>query len=147
MAIQHWNPARDLHRLRDTVNRVFDETLASSIDAGPPDGTWRPALDLFEEPERYVVRADLPGVGAQGVDLRVEEGTLVVSGERRTDGAAGREAYLRSERPSGRFAARIRLPPSVDISKIAATQRDGVLEVVLPKLREAAPPRIAVTVR
>jgi HSP20 family protein len=144
MAIQRWDPLGDLVRLRDRMNELFEETLSRSgpaDDKGSVEPTgWRPAVDLFEEPDRYLLRADLPGVAATDVDVQVEDGHLVLRGERRMDAAVQRESYLRVERPYGRFRTRIALPSSVDRDRIQARHRNGVLEVALPKKKEERGP-------
>jgi len=144
MAIQRWDPERDLVRLQDHVNRMFEEVLSRSSTPDGADlarpGDWKPPLDLFEEPGHFVLRADLPGVAATAVEIRIEEDRLVLVGERRND----QESYLRLERPFGRFSAQIALPASVDRERSHASHRNGVLEVVLPKKKEAAPSRIDV---
>jgi len=140
MAIQRWDPFRDLLRLQDRVNRLFDESLARSGTAdGAHESTrpaWQPPVDLFEAADRYVVRADLPGVEGSSVDLQVEDGELVLRGERAFDPAVPREHYLRLERPHGAFVLRMALPDSVDRSAIGASHRNGILEVTLPKRKD-----------
>jgi HSP20 family protein len=144
VAVQRWDPLRDLLELRERMNRLFEETLSrsGSPDVGPG---WRPPLDLFEEAERYLLRADLPGLGSSEVEIQVEDGRLVLRGERRPEPGVAREAYLRIERPQGPFAVEVALPPSVERSRIQATHRNGVLEVVLPKRKPGAPTRIDVS--
>ena len=148
MAIQRIDPLRDLADLQARVSRMFDEALARAFTpAGGEDPTaWTPPVDLVEEGSRYLLRADLPGVAPAEVEVHVEAGTLRVRGERRRDPGVPRESYLRAERPSGRFALHFSLPPSVDAAAIRATQRDGVLEVDLPKKQAAAAERIRVEV-
>ena len=150
MAIQRWDPIRDLMQLQERMNRLFEEALARSTVPGP-NGTpaaagWKPPLDLYEEPERYVLRVDLPGIGPGEVELRVEDGQLSLCGERRIDGAVPRDAYLRVERPHGRFQVQLTLPPSVDWSGIQATHGNGVLEISLPKRRERTVTRMPIAV-
>jgi HSP20 family protein len=144
MAIQRWDPQRDLVRLQGDVNRMFEEVLGRSTvpeggDRARP-GDWKPPLDLFEQTGHFVLRADLPGVAPADVEIRIDRGSLVLSGERKLD----QQSYLRMERPFGRFSAQIALPPTVDHHRIQASHRNGVLEVVLPKRREEAPTRIDV---
>jgi HSP20 family protein len=102
-------------------------------------------MDLFEEPERYILRADLPGVSASDVDIQVEDGNLVLRGERRIEGDISREAFLRIERPYGEFRLQVALPASVDASSVQATHRNGVIEIALPKKKEALPTRIEIS--
>ena len=144
MAIQRWDPQRDLVRLQENVKQMFEEVLgrSSSLGAAEPTapGRWRPPLDLFEEAGHYVLRADLPGVMASEVEIKISNGNLILFGERKID----QEAYLRVERPSGRFSAQISLPPSVDRDRIQANHRNGVLEVVLPKRKHEQSSQIEV---
>jgi HSP20 family protein len=149
MAIQRWDPLRDLMQLQEKMNSMFEEALSRAVG---PDGAqtlasagWKPPLDLIEEPERYILRADVPGVSAGDVDIKVEEGDLVLRGERRMEEEISREAFLRIERPYGEFHLQIALPTSVDPSLIQATHRDGVIEIVLPKKKESLPTRIEIS--
>ena len=150
MAIQRWDPFRDLVRLQDRVNRLFDESLARSGAARPADAaarpSWQPPVDLFEASDRYVIRADLPGVESASVDLQIEEGELVLRGERTLDPSVPRERYLRLERPHGTFVLRMALPDSVDRVGIEASHRNGVLEVTLPKRKEEPLGRVRLSV-
>jgi len=148
VAIQRWDPVRDLIRIRESMNRLFEDALGRSAPppaaAGALPGDWQPAVDLFEEHERYVLRADLPGVEPADVQVCVEAGSLFVRGERRRDNGVAAEAYLRMERPLGRFSAQVVLPPSVDPQRIQARHHNGVLEVVLHKRDEEPAARIDV---
>lgn len=136
MAIQRWDPLKDLLQLRETMNRMFEDALARS-SAGGSDaiGTaaWTPPLDLLEEARRYVLRADLPGVESADLEVKVEDGRLTLRGQRKPDAELAHDAYLRIERPSGPFTLQLAIPPSVDAQQIEARHHNGVLEVVLPK--------------
>lgn len=131
------------------MTRLFDEALSRSAGPGtvenPASGGWTPPLDLFEEAERYVLRADLPGVAAGDVDVQIQNGTLSLRGERRPDPGVAAESYLRVERPHGRFSVQVALPDSVERGDIKAAHRNGVIEIVLPKKRVAAPSRIEIS--
>lgn len=148
MAIQRSDPLRELHRLQENMNRLFEEVLTRSSGSATLEasgsGAWKPPTDLLEEAERYVVRADLPGVDAADVEVLVERGRLVLRGERRRAEPGSDEAYLRVERPDGRFLVQIALPASVDQQRIQASHSNGVLEVFLPKRRDESPGRIEV---
>ena len=149
MAIQRSDPLRDLTRIREKVNRLFEDVMARSpaTEGGEMLTTgWKPRVDVLEQGERYILRADLPGMSSSEVELEVEDGTLILRGERKMDASLPREAYLRVERPYGRFAIQISLPPSVDSRAIRASHHEGVLEVVLPKRQEDTPGRIKVQV-
>ncbi len=150
MAIHRWDPNRDLMQLQERMNRLFEDVFARSAAAGGAEpvlsGGWTPAVDIFEQSDRYVLRADLPGVPSGDVEIAVENGTLSVRGERKSDPAVPREAFLRMERATGKFSVDIALPPTVDRDGIQAAQRDGVLEIVLPK-KEKGPERVKIEVR
>ena len=148
MAIQRWDPRRDLADLQKRMNQMFDGALARSV--GPDGGAvvtegWKPPVDLFEDGERYVLRADLAGVAATDVNIRIDDGTLHLRGERKPDQNVARESYLRVERPTGRFAVEVSLPPSVDQKAIRASHKNGVIEILLPKKREQTPSQIQVS--
>ena len=149
MAIQRWDPQRDMIELQGRMNRLFDDALSRSIGSEPAENVgstaWRPPVDLIEEPARYVLRADLPGVGASDIEIQVEDGKLLLRGERRQDPGVSRESCLRVERPQGRFAVQITLPPSVRHTAIRATHRNGVVEVLMPKRKDEPPSRIEVS--
>jgi len=150
MAIQRPDPFRNLVDLQERMNRLFEETLSRSFDSAGRETAeptaWKPAVDLHEQPDRFILRIDLPGVPAGDVQLQIERDTLVLSGERRMEPGLAREAFLRVERPYGRFSRHITLPPSVDQTGIRASHRNGVLEVELPKKREHAAGKIQVQV-
>ncbi len=151
MAIERWDPIRDLVGLQERMNRLFDEALSRSGGPGGAEalaaGGWRPPVDLFEEASRFVLRTDLPGVASKDVEIEVSGDDLVLRGERRGDPGPGRESYLRAERPQGPFALRISLPPSVDRPGIEASHRDGVIEVSLPKKQASEIGRVKVDVK
>ncbi len=146
MAIQRWDPLRDLVQLKQTMNRMFDDALARSSTPGWEGvaAAWTPPLDLFEDERRFVLLADLPGVSFDDLELKVEDGRLTLRGQRAQALGAARDSYLRIERPRGPFVLQLALPASVDPRQIAARQVNGVLEVVLPKRTGAAPAKIEV---
>jgi HSP20 family protein len=147
MAIQRWDPMRDLVDLQSRIRRLFDDALTQGGDESGEygeTGSWRPAVDLFEDGDRYLLRADLPGVAPGDVEIHIEEDTLILRGARHEEAGVPREQFLRVERPHGRFAAQMALPPSVDRDGIQATHGNGVIEIVLPKRRPRAPNRVRV---
>lgn len=149
MAVDRWDPVRDLRALRERVDTLFQDVLGRAGTDAAPDaaGGWRPPVDVWEEGDRYHLRADLPGVAPGDVVVEIESGVLHVRGDRATGAAVPAEAFLRSERPHGRFALSMSLPPSVDPQGIEARQRDGVLEIVLRKKREDRAGRVRVDLK
>ena len=92
-----------------------------------------PAVDVIEEKDRYVVRADLPGVGKDDIEITTDDGVLTLKGERKTESAQAEAGYSRSERVSGSFVRRFTLPETAQVGAIKATHVNGVLEVTIPK--------------
>ena len=110
-------------------------------------GQWTPEVDISENAERIVLRADLPGIEQDDVELRVEDGTLVLRGERKPPMDARSQDMLRAECPHGAFVRSFSLPSNVDQSVIRAALRNGVLEVVLPKMQESRAKAIRIDVK
>ncbi len=137
------DPFRDLVSLTERLNRLFSETTGRP-DGGDVYGSWVPAVDIFEREDGLVLRVDLPGVNRDQIDVRVENGTLLLQGERKRDPDVEEAAAYRLERGHGPFTRSFTLPTTVDASKISARFKDGVLEVVLPKAEDAKPKRIQI---
>ncbi len=138
-----WDPFRDMFAAQDRLGRFL------SHDAGlatPPEGigAWLPPVDVIEDSDRLVFRAELPGVDRNDIDIKVEGGTLVLRGEKKQEKDVTDESAHRVERYYGSFSRRFVLPTTIDADKISATFCNGVLEVVLPKAEEARPRRIKV---
>jgi len=106
--------------------------------------SWVPAVDIFEEQERFIVRADLPGVDPDDIEVNMENGVLTVSGERKNEERSEFEGVSRIERISGRFLRRFTLPDTADADAIKAKCRNGILEISIPKQAAVQPRRIAV---
>jgi len=143
-----WDPIRDMMTIQDRMNRLFQETLTRQ--RGEEDletGHWGPAVDIFESGDRIVLRADLPGVEQSEIEIRVDNDTLLLRGERKLPPDIKPESYHRSERPHGPFLRTFSLPQNVDQAGIRASHRNGVLELTLPKKREAQAKSIRVDIR
>ncbi len=149
MAIDRWDPVRDLRHLKARVDTLFQDVLGRAGTEAAPEvpGTWRPPVDVWEEGDCYHVRVDLPGVASGDVGVDVEDGVLHVRGERRTGGSVPREDFLRSERPHGKFALSMALPASVDPQGIEARHRDGVLEILVRNRRDDGASRVRVELK
>ena len=109
-----------------------------------PAADWAPAVDIVEEKARFVLRADVPGVAPDDIEISMDAGVLSVAGERHSDTASQEADRRRVERVSGRFFRRFSLPESADASGITAKSSNGILEVAIPKLPEVQARRIAV---
>ena len=151
MAIVRFDPFRDLVGLQERMNRLFDESFRG-IPRGAADddwalgGTWAPAVDIYEHEGNIVLKAELPGIDSNDVDIRLENNVLTLRGERKVDHEVKQENYHRVERAYGSFSRSFTLPSIVDQEKIKAEYKDGVLELTLPKREEAKPKQISIKV-
>jgi HSP20 family protein len=146
MALIRWEPARELQSLQQEVNRLFG-TVFDSPTAGAGTAQlrqWVPAMDLVEEQDHFVLRADLPGVSEDDVSIELDDNVLTVSGKRASEHEERREGYYRVERASGSFSRSLTLPDGVDAERIDASFANGVLEVRIPKPEQRRPRRVAI---
>jgi HSP20 family protein len=145
MAIVRWDPGRELDALQGDMNRLFDSFFGRR-DGGGTSATrrWIPAMDLVETEDNLVLRADLPGLDRDDIEIEVKDGVLTVSGERRAQHEDKREGYHRVERSFGRFSRSLELPKGVDPGSVSAAFDKGVLEVRMPKPAERKPTRIEI---
>ena len=148
MAIIRWEPMRELGTLQGEMNRLFNQVFdgPTTGGAGAPLRRWMPAMDLVETEDAFVLRADLPGVSEEDVSLEVQDGTLILSGERKADHEVREEGYHRVERAFGAFSRSLALPKGVDPELVSATFQQGVLEVRIPKPEEPKARRISIGV-
>jgi len=147
MAIVRWDPARELDAFQSDMNRLFDSFFGGRESAaGGAYGSrrWIPPMDLVETDENLVLRADLPGVEQDDIEIEVKDGVLTVSGERKARHEEKREGFHRVERSFGRFSRALELPKGVEVENIQASFDRGVLEVRMPKPAERKPTRIQI---
>jgi HSP20 family protein len=131
------------YQLRDQLSRLFEP---SANRAPESFGDWLPALDAFEDKDKYVVFLELPGLKKEDISVTVQDGVLTVSGERKREQDVTTGNVHRTERYYGKFTRSVSLPPTAKSDKVAATYKDGVLHVELPKAEEAKPKSIEVKV-
>jgi len=148
MAIIRWEPAREVNSLQGDLNRLvssfFDATSVPATTNGRARARWTPAMDLVEQDNQFVLRADLPGLSEEDVKIEVDGNVLAISGERRTEREHKGQGYHRVERAFGSFARSLRLPEGVDADAIEASFDHGVLEVRIPKPAAKQPHRVAI---
>jgi HSP20 family protein len=134
------------------MNRLFDESYrgtnrgANDADEWALGGSWAPAVDIYEQDGNIVMKAELPGVDPKSVDIRLENNTLTLQGERKLDKEVKQDSYHRVERSYGAFSRSFTLPSVVDQGSIKAEYKDGVLKLTLPKREEAKPRQIQINV-
>jgi HSP20 family protein len=133
-----WKLADLLHR---DLGRVALRRFAVDADT---DAQWVPAVDIVEEKDRFVLRADVPGVDPADIDVSMDNGVLTVAGERQAQRGSEDASLQRAERAKGRFSRRFSLPDTTDAEGITAQSRNGMLEISIPKLPEVQARRISV---
>ncbi len=150
MTLVRWEPFHNPVSVQSRMNRIFDEAFRGQPGASEDDwslgGNWAPAVDIFEHEGDIVLKAELPGVDAGDVDIRVENNVLSLRGERKFESEVKREDCHRVERAYGTFSRSFTLPTVVDTEKIKADYKDGVLKVTLPQKEEAKPKQISIAV-
>ncbi|MDX1481636.1 MAG: Hsp20/alpha crystallin family protein [Woeseiaceae bacterium] len=140
--LEPWNLINCLHRDLDTLAERRFGRYPHKDDDNVFD--WMPAVDVVEEQNRFVLRADLPGVSVDDIDLRMENGMLTIAGERARESRDHVDGVQRFERSTGKFFRRFSLPETVDAENISARSNNGILEIVIPKQPEVQARRITV---
>ncbi len=130
--------------------RQLQQELARNVPARDEESAvatsrWVPAVDIQEQPDRFVIYADVPGVAPQDIEITMENGVLTFKGERNIESEAEQNGYKRVERVRGSFYRRFSLPDTADAERINAKAVNGVLEITLPKREQLKPRRIAIS--
>lgn len=149
MALVRYEPWSLLDKFSEELNRLggLQEQFNRELDSDNSNvvtSHWRPAVDIKEEKDRFVILADLPGVDPKDIEVTMENGVLTLKGERASDKEESHEGYKRVERIRGTFYRRFSLPDTADADRIEATGKNGVLEIVLPKSEKGQPRKITV---
>jgi HSP20 family protein len=131
-----WPTFGRLLNLQDELDRLFETPMQA----------WAPALDVHEDKDQFTVNLELPGLKREDINVHLEDGTLVISGERKVETVAEGTEVHRRERYYGKFSRALTLPTAVAADKVKAAYRDGILTVTLPKAEEAKPKQIDVSV-
>jgi HSP20 family protein len=135
MSLVKWEPMQELVRLRDEMDRIFGRSIEGTF-AG--DGQmWSPSVDVHEENGNLVIKADLPGVKKEDVNIMATEDALTIQGKSQEEKEEKKEGYYRHERRSGSFARTLPLPVAVDADKAQASFKDGTITITLPKIDQA----------
>ena len=144
--IRPWRPLRDLEEIERNFGDFFGRPAVwrriPMMEMG-----WSPAVEVFEKEDKYIVKAELPGVKEEDMDVSVEGETLTIKGEKKSESEVKEDDYYRCERSYGSFYRSIALPATVDTKKIEASFEDGVLEVIIPKAAEVKPKKITVSTK
>lgn len=137
-----WSGFGQLTNLRDEINRLFESPTGN----GGSDvfNSWAPSLDVYEDKDNIIVRAELPGLKKEEIEISLHENVLTVSGERRNEKKYEGAETSREERFFGKFTRSMKLPKSVNANKVKAAYSDGILTVTLPKSEDAKPRQIEI---
>ena len=141
-----WQGVGPLTDFRDEIDRLFESPLAELTRTSQLLSGWTPAVDLFEDKDNFILRAELPGMKKDDIELSLHDGSLSISGERKAEDKYQDAEVYRAERFFGRFQRIITVPVPVSADKIKAQFKDGILTVTLPKTEEAKPKHIEVKV-
>ena len=143
MALVRWNPIGTLAGMEiDRLNRMFEDLQTEAFNQA-----WVPAVDIYEtDTHEVVIKAELPDMKKEDIGVTFENNVLTLTGERKQDASVRREQYQRVERRFGSFSRSFTLPASVDAGQIAASYKDGVLTIRLPRREEAKPKQISVNI-
>jgi HSP20 family protein len=142
--IRQSNPFTELQALQNQLSRLFEGSDRAQDDEALMRGSWVPAVDVAEEGDELIVRAELPGMREEDIEIEFENGILTLKGERKFEEEKKERNYHRIERAYGRFVRSFTLPRSVDAENIAATYDQGILELTIPKREEAKPRQIRI---
>src|SRR2546426_5413382 len=142
----NWSPVEQLSTRREKINRLFESPFGDLTRRMELFNGWAPALDLYEDKDNLIVKAELPGMKKEDIDISFHDGTLTISGERKHEEKQEDAETCRSERFFGRFHRTLALPKPVQSDKAKAAYKDGILTVTLPKTEEAKPKQIEVNV-
>jgi HSP20 family protein len=144
MTLTRYEPWTAMSRLHQQLDQLFGDTFRTPEAASASNVAWVPAVDVHEEADRFVVRADLPGVELADIEVTAEDGILTIRGERRSERRENGQGYERIERTSGSFCRRFTLPETAQAEAIKAKHLNGVLEVSIPKQPKVEPRRIKI---
>jgi HSP20 family protein len=145
MVLQRWDPFRDLRQMEDTMNRLWRGFGGTpSYREGAED--WNVLIDVIQRKDELEVKASLPGVKPEGIDVAIEDNVLTLRAERKLEIEGEDATYLIQERPVGSFYRALRLPDTVDTNKIQSHYDNGVLTITMPKAEEKKKKQIQVKV-
>ncbi|GBE31852.1 spore protein SP21 [bacterium BMS3Bbin05] len=144
MGVNRYNPIKDLMSLQEMVDKLFDDIVDMDECEDVRHNIWTPRVDIFETVEEFVVKAELPEVMKEDIEIKVEEKDLTIKGERKFRKDADTNNFHRVERKYGFFRRSFRLPSSIDRNSVDADLKDGILRIALRKKMENRPVRIEI---
>lgn len=143
--LMRWDPFRELTTMRNLVDRMMDESIREGSSTWPSEGRVTPlALDLIEDEDAFTVKASLPGIDPDDVEITLSDNVLTLKGETKAEKDVEEKNYRLRERRFGSFARSVSLPVPIDSDNVEATHENGVLTLRLPKSEEVKPKKISV---
>jgi HSP20 family protein len=146
MVVTRWDPFRELASLQNRVNSLFQDYGRTGQDELTTAGSFVPPVDVYEDEHKVTLKLEIPGINQDDVDIRLENNTLTVRGERKFEKEEKEENFHRIERRYGSFARSFTLPNTLDPDSVAANYENGVLKIELAKRAEAKPKQIKVNI-
>ena len=146
MAIERWRPWDEIREME----RRMDEMMRRPLTwwrVPTEELAWVPAVEVYEQEDKFMVRAELPGMKKEDIDISVLGDTLTIRGERKAKSEVRAEDYHRCELSYGKFSRSVALPAAVQAGKVEASYENGILEIMLPKAEEAKPKKIEIKVK
>ncbi|HEY5975925.1 MAG TPA: Hsp20/alpha crystallin family protein [Geobacteraceae bacterium] len=147
MGIVKYAPFRDLQTMQDQMNRLLDMAWNRNIGEELREGVWQPPVDIYEDEDSVVIQAEVPDIDQKDIEVKIEDNTLTLRGERKHNREVKKENYHRVERYYGQFQRSFALPHTIDQEKVRANCDKGVLTITLPKREETKPKQINVEVK
>ncbi len=145
MDLIQWKPFREVSRLRNEMDRLWDDYFGSGRRAlRPMEEDWMPAVDVSETGDKITIKAEVPGMEAKDIEINMVGDTLTIKGEKKLEREEKEENYHTVERSYGSFTRAMKLPATVDADKVEASYKNGVLTVVMPKKEEVKPKAIEI---
>ena len=146
MNLVRWNPWRGMSTVHNPLHRLFDDPFLSTAWFDSESGLrgWKPAVDIYEEDSKIILKAELPGVDKNDIDVDVKDRVLTLKGERSYENEVKEDRYHRKEQAYGSFHRSFTLPDDVDSAKIKADYKDGILKIEIPKPEERKPKKITI---
>lgn len=147
--IRRWGPFRGLEEMERRFEETFGHPFMPALWRRLPaeEREWAPPIEMFEKEDKFVVKAELPGMKKEEIDISVVGDTLTIKGERKAETEVKEEDYYCCERSYGSFFRSITVPAAVDTDKIEAAYENGILEVSLPKVPEVKPKKVEISVK
>jgi HSP20 family protein len=145
MAITRWRPFRSMVSIQDEMNKLFDDFFGRPLVRTEwTEGVWSPTVDVSEDKDNVIIKAEMPGVSKDDVRISVQDNVLTLKGEKKQEKEENDKNYHRIERSYGSFCRSFQLPTTVKTDKIKASYKGGVLSVTLPKTEEVKPKEIPI---